>query len=185
MVTSALTIGESRDGNVCVVTLSGRIDSTNANDLMSRLNTLISSGEKFRLEGSKAILRYAGILHALVLPPAAIPFLQLLDQRCENKRTKAHENPFPIIIKVTPRDGGEAISSPSFRLWKGTASGRPLSSQNDCGFRVCVRTPELGSPKGAPQIPPLRSPGFPVELGGVGAVHAPFFTERRTLGLVQ
>jgi hypothetical protein len=24
------------------------------------------------------------------------------------------------------------------------------------------------------QIPPLRSPGFPVELGGVDALHAPF-----------
>jgi hypothetical protein len=24
------------------------------------------------------------------------------------------------------------------------------------------------------QVPPLRSPGFPVELGGVGALHAPF-----------
>src|ERR1700678_3077273 len=42
------------------------------------------------------------------------------------------------------------------------------------GFRVCVRTPEFGKPKGAPQIPPLRYPGFPVELGGVGALHAPF-----------
>src|ERR1700683_678625 len=46
MVISALTIGESRDGNVCVVTLSGRIDSTNANDLMARLKALIASGEK-------------------------------------------------------------------------------------------------------------------------------------------
>jgi anti-anti-sigma factor len=46
MNTSALTIGESHDGSVCVVTLTGRIDSTNANDLMERLNTLISSGEK-------------------------------------------------------------------------------------------------------------------------------------------
>src|ERR1700683_655022 len=46
MNTSALTIGQSRDGDVCVVTLSGRIDSTNANDLMNRLNALISSGEK-------------------------------------------------------------------------------------------------------------------------------------------
>jgi anti-anti-sigma factor len=46
MNTSALTIGQSHDGGVCVVTLSGRIDSTNANDLMSRLNALISSGEK-------------------------------------------------------------------------------------------------------------------------------------------
>jgi hypothetical protein len=24
------------------------------------------------------------------------------------------------------------------------------------------------------QVPPLRSPGFPVEPGGVGALHAPF-----------
>ena len=32
----------------------------------------------------------------------------------------------------------------------------------------------MRSPKGAPQIPPLRYPGFPVELGGVGALHAPF-----------
>ena len=35
------------------------------------------------------------------------------------------------------------------------------------------------------QVPPLRSPGFPVELGGGDALHAPFFTEGRTRGLVQ
>jgi hypothetical protein len=35
------------------------------------------------------------------------------------------------------------------------------------------------------QVPPLHSPGFPVELGGVGELHAPFSTERRTRGLVQ
>jgi hypothetical protein len=35
------------------------------------------------------------------------------------------------------------------------------------------------------QIPPLRYPGFPVELDGVDALHAPFFTEGRTRGLVQ
>ena len=28
----------------------------------------------------------------------------------------------------------------------------------------------------------LGSPGFPVELGGVGELHAPFLTERRTRG---
>jgi hypothetical protein len=27
---------------------------------------------------------------------------------------------------------------------------------------------------GEQQVPPLRSPGFPVKLGGVGALHAPF-----------
>jgi hypothetical protein len=30
------------------------------------------------------------------------------------------------------------------------------------------------------QIPRLRSPGFPVELVGVGEPHAAFLTERRT-----
>jgi len=46
MNTSTLTIAENHDGNVCVVMLAGRIDSTNANDLMGRLKSLISSGEK-------------------------------------------------------------------------------------------------------------------------------------------
>ena len=32
---------------------------------------------------------------------------------------------------------------------------------------------------------PLHSPGFPVEVGGFGELHAPFFTERRTRGFVQ
>ena len=31
----------------------------------------------------------------------------------------------------------------------------------------------------------LGFPGFPVELGGVGELHAPFLTERRTRGSVQ
>jgi hypothetical protein len=31
----------------------------------------------------------------------------------------------------------------------------------------------------------LRSPGFPVELGGVGVLHAAFLTESSTLGHVQ
>jgi hypothetical protein len=35
------------------------------------------------------------------------------------------------------------------------------------------------------QVPPLRSPGFPVELDGVDALYAPFFAEGRTRGLVR
>ena len=46
MYSSALNIGQSHDGGICVVTLSGRIDSTNANDLMGQLTKLILSGEK-------------------------------------------------------------------------------------------------------------------------------------------
>jgi hypothetical protein len=37
-------------------------------------------------------------------------------------------------------------------------------------------------PKVKLQIPPLRYPGFPVELGGVGELHAAFPTESRTRG---
>jgi len=33
-----------------------------------------------------------------------------------------------------------------------------------------------------PQVPPLRSPEFPVKLLGVGNPHAPFSTERRIHG---
>jgi len=40
-------------------------------------------------------------------------------------------------------------------------------------------------PKVKLQVPPLRAPGFPVELGGVGELHAAFFTESRTRGDIQ
>jgi hypothetical protein len=33
-----------------------------------------------------------------------------------------------------------------------------------------------------PQVPPLRSPGFPVETRGVGDLYAALFTESRTRG---
>jgi hypothetical protein len=47
---------------------------------------------------------------------------------------------------------------------------KELIPGRNCGYP----TENLGGPRGAPQIPPLRSPGFPVELDGVGALHAPF-----------
>ena len=43
---NGLSIGQTRSGNVCIVTLSGRIDSANANNVMAELTGLISSGEK-------------------------------------------------------------------------------------------------------------------------------------------
>ncbi len=56
MSNSALNVVESRSGNVCVVILSGRIDSTNANELIARFNSLISSGEKSILVDLGAVL---------------------------------------------------------------------------------------------------------------------------------
>jgi anti-anti-sigma factor len=46
MADNALTITESHSGDVCIVALTGRIDSSNAGDFMTRLNKLFSSGEK-------------------------------------------------------------------------------------------------------------------------------------------
>jgi anti-anti-sigma factor len=43
---SVLSMEEIREAGVCIVALAGRIDSTNANDVTTRLTNLISSGEK-------------------------------------------------------------------------------------------------------------------------------------------
>ena len=53
---NALSIGQTRAGNVCIMTLSGRIDSTNANDLMAELTRLISTGERSILVDLGAVL---------------------------------------------------------------------------------------------------------------------------------
>jgi len=53
---NSLSIGETHAGNVCIVTLSGRIDSSNANDVMAELTRLISSGEKSILVDLSAVL---------------------------------------------------------------------------------------------------------------------------------
>ncbi len=56
MSTTALRMEDSRAGQVCVVSISGRIDSSNAGDLLTRLNTLLSSGEKTILLDLKGVL---------------------------------------------------------------------------------------------------------------------------------
>lgn len=56
MNNSALTIDQTHAGSVCVVSLSGRIDSTNANDVMAELTRLIASGEKSILVDLGAVL---------------------------------------------------------------------------------------------------------------------------------
>jgi anti-anti-sigma factor len=79
MNTNALTIGQSHDGEVCVVTLSGRIDSTNANDLMNQLNALISSGEK------SIVVDFASVLY---LTSAAFRALLVATDEAERNAAK-------------------------------------------------------------------------------------------------
>lgn len=57
MTTSGLKIAQGRTGEVCVVTLTGRIDNSNAKDVISELDTLIGSGEK------NILLDLAGVLY--------------------------------------------------------------------------------------------------------------------------
>jgi anti-sigma B factor antagonist len=56
MNTTALRMQDSRAGQVCVVSISGRIDSSNAAELLDRLNQLLSSGEKKILIDFKEVL---------------------------------------------------------------------------------------------------------------------------------
>ncbi len=56
MSESVLGIGHTHSGSVCVVALSGRIDSSNANSVMSELTRLIAAGEKSILVDLGAVL---------------------------------------------------------------------------------------------------------------------------------
>ena len=53
---TALRMEDSHAGPVCILSIGGRIDSGNAADLLDRLNTLISSGEKTILLDLKEVL---------------------------------------------------------------------------------------------------------------------------------
>ena len=53
---SVLNIQQIRNGSVCVVAIEGRIDSSNAMDLMLALNTVFSSGETVILVDLSSVL---------------------------------------------------------------------------------------------------------------------------------
>src|ERR1700728_173069 len=55
-------------------------------------------------------------------------------------------------------------------------------SRNQSVRRSAQDDDSVGEPEEKPQVPPLRYPGFPVEVGGVGELHAAFLTESRTRG---
>jgi stage II sporulation protein AA (anti-sigma F factor antagonist) len=79
MSTTALRLDDSRAGQVCVVSISGRIDSSNASDLLSRLNTLLSSGEK------TILLDFSRVLY---LTSAAFRVLLVATDEAERKAAR-------------------------------------------------------------------------------------------------
>lgn len=56
MASSPLRIDQSHSGPVCIVSLAGRIDSSNSAEVMNQLNSLLSSGEKNILVDFSAVL---------------------------------------------------------------------------------------------------------------------------------
>jgi hypothetical protein len=72
------------------------------------------------------------------------------------------------------------------RMWIEVCSAAGVGGDGSSGqlvleFRGAL-PPALVAGRGKLQVPPLRSPGFPVEVGGVGEIHAAFLTESRTRG---
>jgi anti-anti-sigma factor len=56
MSTNSLEIAEVRSGQTCVLALTGRIDSTNADQLIARVSTLFEAGEKNLVVDFKEVL---------------------------------------------------------------------------------------------------------------------------------
>ena len=56
MSANSLEIAEVRSGQTCVLALSGRIDSTNADQLMARVSKLFEAGEKDLVIDLKGVL---------------------------------------------------------------------------------------------------------------------------------
>jgi anti-anti-sigma factor len=56
MSNSVLRMEASHTGAVCILSIGGRIDNSNASELLDRLNKLLSSGEKIILLDFKEVL---------------------------------------------------------------------------------------------------------------------------------
>lgn len=78
-MTTGLTMTESHSGGVCIVSLTGRIDSANAADFTAHLNGLISSGEK------SILLDFANVLY---LTSAAFRALLVATDEAEQKAAR-------------------------------------------------------------------------------------------------
>jgi len=75
-MSSALQIAEFREGQVCVLCLSGSIDSTNADDMMARLQQAIGAKEK------AIVLDFAAVRY---LTSAAFRVLLVATDEAENE----------------------------------------------------------------------------------------------------
>ena len=76
---TALRMEDSHAGPVCILSIGGRIDSSNASDLLNRLNALLSSGEK------TIVLDFNGVLY---LTSAAFRVLLVITDEAERNAAR-------------------------------------------------------------------------------------------------
>jgi anti-anti-sigma factor len=79
VASSEIKITQARSGEVCVITLAGRIDSTNADEVMTQLNTLVDAGER------SILIDFAAVLY---LTSAAFRALLVATDSAERKRSR-------------------------------------------------------------------------------------------------
>ena len=78
-MSNGLTMTESRNGGICIVSLTGRIDSANATVFLTHLNELISAGEK------SIVLDFANVLY---LTSAAFRALLVATDEAERRAAR-------------------------------------------------------------------------------------------------
>src|ERR1700760_4264133 len=88
----------------------------------------IALGQERDFEFGQAILCRSEFLHALILPPAAILFLQLLDQRSEHQGTETHRESFCLRHYGSGAIGLSQSTSPSCVLRLPTSMVAPRNS---------------------------------------------------------
>ena len=89
----------------------------------------------------------------------------------------------PYLARFS-RDVGYRRASPLALPTQATVQGKTRGIPHLAKNERDMGHPAFGvtTGKGAPQIPPLRYRGFPVEVSGIGELHAAFRNESRTRG---
>jgi hypothetical protein len=108
----------------------------------------------------------------------------------EQRKQLAHEVPYPLAANATGVHRGRLYAA---RAWEAVTGSFCLRHDQPEPFRVIAwralntfvnlttaKCVQWNLKPGRSLPGQCAAPGFPVELGGVGGLHAPFFIERRT-----
>ena len=102
---------------------------------------------------------------------ARVSFRRLTDFICECSNISLNRR-LSFTDSLNPKPFRPRTADSSASLPRHAGAGWDDKGRSGCGMI------NVGHPNGAPQIPPLRYPGFPVGLDGVGGLHAPFLKRK-------